>query len=280
VRLIVGCPAKINLFLSVGPLEPTGYHPIRTVYQAIGLFDRLHVSDEAGSAALHCDWPGLPPENTLTKTLRLVAELAEVPPLSLRLEKRIPPGAGLGGGSSNAAGLLRALLRLMEGRFSERDARDVASAVGVDVSFFLVGGTASGEGYGEIVKLLPDRGRRWLVVAMPDETCSTAEAYARLDGLPRALREPSDDDEELQNDFEAVAPESSRKLIVRLKQIGSYAAGLCGSGSAAFGFFRNAVSAYAAAETLRAEGYPFVEPCQTLTRAESMALASDPNGID
>jgi 4-diphosphocytidyl-2-C-methyl-D-erythritol kinase len=104
--MLVRCPAKVNTFLSVGPRDARGYHPLRTVFQAVGLFDEVSIST-APHDEIDCDWDGLPTENTLTKSLRLLRELAPIPPLHITLKKRIPSQAGLGGGSSDAAGVIR-----------------------------------------------------------------------------------------------------------------------------------------------------------------------------
>ena len=130
MKLVVACPAKVNLFLSVGPPDATGYHPLRTVFQAISLFDELMI-EIADRTEILCDWAGLPPENTLTKTLRLLQEIAILPPLRIYLNKRIPPQSGLGGGSSNAGGLIRAARKLVPS-ITDLEAFMIARAVGAD----------------------------------------------------------------------------------------------------------------------------------------------------
>src|SRR5256885_14356896 len=113
------CPAKINEFLSVGPRDERGYHPIRTIFQAISLFDELTITEaEEDSFACNID---LPERNTLTKALSLVKEFVDVPPLAITLKKEIPTGAGLGGGSSDAAGLLRRINEFAKFPLRERD---------------------------------------------------------------------------------------------------------------------------------------------------------------
>src|SRR5205823_4324849 len=101
------CPAKINEFLSVGPRDERGYHPIRTIFQAISVFDELTITG-AEENSFTCNIE-LAERNTVTKALSLVKEFVDVPPLAITLKKVIPTGAGLGGGSSNAAGLLRSI---------------------------------------------------------------------------------------------------------------------------------------------------------------------------
>ncbi len=248
----VRCPAKINPFLSVGPRDARGYHPIRTVLQAISLSDTLLVSRSDGEDRIVCDWPGLPAENTLTKSLRLVRELLPVPPLRIELLKSIPAESGLGGGSSDAAGLLRAIGALSPLR-PDAFFRDVAAAVGADCPFFLLGGRAKAEGYGEILEPLAELPEAWLVVARPNEGCATGAAYARLDEERRELR-PFPADGQLRNDFESVAPRASMELAAALRSLGASRTLLCGSGSAVFGEFPDEATAREVSATLLSRG--------------------------
>lgn len=271
MRLRVLCPAKVNPFLSVGPPDGSGYHPIRTIYWTVGLFDELVVEPSARLEVVS-DWQDLPRENTLTRALRYALELVSVPPLRICLHKRIPAQSGLGGGSSDAAGLIRALRRVSNGHLSERDAGEIARAVGKDVPFFLVGGAARGEGYGDVVSPLPDELRRWLVLAKPRIGCDTASAYARLDAMEREWR-PFPRGVEPHNDFQSVAPPESLTLLQRLRELGAGHALLCGSGSAVYGAFDRKHEAVHAAQALAQENPCWVEVAPTLTRAESLALS-------
>ena len=268
--MLVRCPAKVNLFLSVGPRDEGGLHPLRTVYQAVGLYDELLV-EEAGEDSFECDWPQLPADNTVTKALRLLRELVPLPPLRISLTKRIPAEAGLGGGSSDAAGMIRATRKMMPEHCSERFAHEVAAAVGADVPFFLVGGRAKGTGYGEIVEPLPDRDRRWLLIVKPEEGVATGSAYAALDGGVQVLRPAPQltdwGDLELHNDFERVAPCVCRELSDKMLELGADGALLCGSGSAVFGVFGSESEAMKAQDDMQADR-SWVAP--TLNREESL----------
>lgn len=271
--LSVRCPAKINPFLAVGPIDERGYHPLRTVFQAISLSDGLTVEDCAPEdAGITCDWPGLPERNTVRRALDFASEYAQLPPLRIHLKKRIPSEAGLGGGSSDAAGLLRVLPQFSLGRLAPELLHDIAVAVGADVPFFLVGGRARGEGYGEQLTPLPDLPhRQGLVVLKPEVGCATGEAYARLDERPYPWREFPESDE-LYNDFERVMPCDSDDWQERLLTHGARDVLLCGSGSAIFGRFVDERTAEEAAERLRSEGARSVWACHTLTRAESLVV--------
>lgn len=266
-RLIVSCPAKVNLFLAVGRPDERGYHPIRTVFQAIGLFDELMV-EEAPTPEFVCDSPEVPQENTVTHALRMLSEVAPLPPLRLTMTKRIPSQAGLGGGSSDAAGLLRAAKQLVPS-IPKEDLHRVAMAVGMDVPFFLVGGRARGDGYGERLSPLPDAPQEWLVVARPNVGCATGEAYRALDAKAYEWRDFPPDDR-LYNDFERVAPCESLDLIESLQALGARDAALSGSGSAVFGRFESQDEAESAAARMRAEKALSVWVAPTLTRAESL----------
>lgn len=267
------CPAKVNPFLAVGPVDSRGYHPLRTIFQAISLFDEVTVETcSEADAAITSDWPDLPERNTLRKTLEFASEYAQLPPLRIHLTKRIPSEAGLGGGSSDAAGLLRLLPKLSLGRLSPELLADIALAVGADVPFFLVGGRARAEGYGEKLTPLPDLAeRQWLVVLKPNVGCATGEAYARLDERPYPWRDFPEGDE-LYNDFERVMPCDCDDWQERLLTHGARDVLLAGSGSSIFGRFEGESPAEQAAERLRAEGARHVWVCHTLTRSESLAI--------
>ena len=269
MRLRILCPAKVNTFLAVGPPDTTGYHPIRSTFQAVGLFDELEIEVTA-TDSLEVVGATLPIENTLTKALRLAREQLFVRPLALRLTKRIPSEAGLGGGSSDAAGLIRGLAHLlrepMDGFLT-----DVAQAVGADVAFFLVGGRARAEGYGERLTPLPDLALKWLLLAKPDEGVPTAVAYQGLDAQPRPFH-GFDHEDQWFNDFERIAPCSSLEMSERLRVFGAAGAMLTGSGSAVFGVFGDEGSAREAETRLRGEFGSWTAVAPTLTRAESLAI--------
>lgn len=270
MRLHVRCPAKVNTFLSVGKKDARGYHPIRTVFQAIGLCDELFIGTDV-ETSLSCNWPWLGDDNTVWKAIKLASEIAQVPPIEVALVKQIPVESGLGGGSSDAAGLLRAVKK-MTGVGSDAELLTVALAVGADVPYFLTGGRAKGEGYGQKLTPLPDLRREWLLLAKPEVGCSTGEMYAKLDALDYEWREFPQDDK-LYNDFERVAPCECLELIERLCRLDARDAGLSGSGSAVFGRFDSEPLAEIACERLMEdfEGHAWVVP--TLSRQESLDIA-------
>lgn len=269
--MIVRCPAKVNLFLSVGPVDARNYHPLRSVFQAVGLFDELHIEAGPRGHAVTFDDPSIPEENTVTRTLRLLAEIVDVPPLRVHVVKRIPMESGLGGGSSDAAGIIRVAKKIGRAPIPAGELGSVALAVGADVPFFLVGGRAKAEGYGEILSPLPDEPVRWIVIAKPAEGSSTRSAFQKLDAISYPWRGFPENDL-LYNDFERVARPESLGLIERLRDLGAIDAGLTGSGSAVFGRFDSQEEAERSSDSLRAEGVSFVTVAPTLSRKESLAV--------
>ena len=235
MKLEVTCPAKINTFLSVGPVDGAGYHPIRTIFQAVSLSDQL-IMQRADEDVFVCNDESVPVENTVTRAWRLAKEYVELPKMQVTLDKNIPSMSGLGGGSSDAAGFLRGLIRMTKGRIGQKEAFEIACAVGADVPFFLVGGRAIGEGYGELLTPLPDLPRREIVIIKPDSGVSSGGAYAELDKHPRALAPIPEEPGFGSNDFESVAPTASQNLLQTLRELDVEFCSLSGSGSAVFAF--------------------------------------------
>jgi 4-diphosphocytidyl-2-C-methyl-D-erythritol kinase len=270
MKLTVRCPAKINTFLSVGAPDQRGWHPLRTIFQAVSLSDELEI-EPAERDEFSTDVSWMPQDNSVIRALEKIRQILPVPPVKVHLTKRIPAEAGLGGGSSNAAGMLRAAAALARWETNNDDLARIALELGADVPFFLTGGRAKAEGYGERLDPLPDRATAFLVIAKPEVGCPTAEMYRRLDEWARLWREfPAED--EIYNDFEQVAPAESRRAIALLKSFSALDAGLTGSGSATFGFFPDHTEALTAAELMRAEGFSQVWVASTLSREESLTL--------
>lgn len=247
------CPAKINTFLAVGPKDRIGYHPLRTFFQAVDLYDRLAI-EPSDRDEIVCSWVEMPAENTLTKVLRLIRELVVVPPLKVELEKNIPAESGLGGGSSDAAGLLRLVQQVIVKPLPDHVLKDIAVATGADVPFFLEGGMARAEGYGEELVPWPDSPIKPLVIVRPDVGVSTPQAFAALDQTPYEWREFPQDPWDLYNDFERVAPCACLHLKESFLSLGAAGALLCGSGSAVFGVFDSPEVADGAFATLQGQG--------------------------
>ncbi|HEY0866419.1 MAG TPA: 4-(cytidine 5'-diphospho)-2-C-methyl-D-erythritol kinase [Fimbriimonas sp.] len=266
----IPCPAKLNLFLSVGPRDSRGFHPIRTVFQAISLFDELQL-ERSSVDSFECD-RDLPEANTVTRAWSLLREVVPLPPLRVVLRKGIPTEAGLGGGSSDAAGLLRGVEALLELEIPRAERAALALAVGADVPFFLLGGRAVGEGYGEKLTPLPDPTDQWAVVVKPSAGCPTGLMYRALDQKDYPWRELGEGTD-FYNDFERVAPCQCLDLIERLQVLGADKAGLSGSGSAVFGTVPDRPHAERLAARLATEGHDGAFVVKFLSRAESTHIS-------
>ncbi len=202
--LTVRAPAKINLLLGVGAPRPDGFHTLVTVYHAVSLYDdltvtpadRLTVATEVASY-IH---PGHLPETGTNIVDRAAAALAEhhgrPVAAEVRVDKSIPIAGGLAGGSADGAAALLALDRLHDLDTGDDDLLLLAAGLGSDVPFALVGGSALGEGHGEIVTPLEDRGSWWWVVVPSEDGMSTPAVYRHHDELrPDAPELPGPPDE-------------------------------------------------------------------------------------
>ncbi|HEY1252177.1 MAG TPA: 4-(cytidine 5'-diphospho)-2-C-methyl-D-erythritol kinase [Thermoanaerobaculia bacterium] len=185
-------PAKVNRELRVGRLGPDGYHEVLSRIASIDLADRL-TAEPAETLEFSCDDPAVPAgeDNLIVKAARLLAARAGVPPRArLRLEKRVPMGGGLGGGSADAAVTLLLLARLWRVPDGVDALTPVAAELGSDVPFFLTGGEADVAGRGERVTAAADAAERELVLLVPPFSISTAavyRAYAGRGTLPSRL---------------------------------------------------------------------------------------------
>src|SRR5213594_1202782 len=233
--------AKINWSLRVTGKRPDGYHDIETLFQTISLHDELTI-DNAERMSLTCNDPSIPTDDT---NLAVRAARAIGVTVRIHIDKRIPAGGGLGGGSSDAAAVLTA--------FDRKDP-NIALSLGSDVPFFLLGGTEYATGRGEILEPLPRVAPVPLLLLIPNERVVTAEAYAVLRrfspplGVERFRAMIADDlldhATELINDFEeAVFTKLPRlhTLKTRLYEEGAAWAGMSGSGSTIVGAFRSPV---------------------------------------
>jgi 4-diphosphocytidyl-2-C-methyl-D-erythritol kinase len=270
--------AKINLDLRVLGTRPDGYHELRTVFQAIALHDTLTIVPRPGPFAIECNAPGVPLDasnlvwkaaEALWRAARKQGELRDV---LVRLEKRIPPKTGLGGGSGDAAATLIALAHVWRLNVKPTQLTDVAAALGADVPFFLTGGTALGLGRGEEIYPLVDLPRHWIVLLIPGFGVSSGDAYNWYDedrsADRRVVREPQhvpgpwpSRAAQMINDLE---PPIARRhpeidqMKAALRRAGALAASMSGSGSAVFGLFQRRDDATAAVETLAGSGWPGV----------------------
>ena len=288
-QLTIPAFAKINWSLRVAGKRTDGYHEIDTVLQTISLHDTLTFSTTNNNEIrFWCDDRSIPADDT-NLVWRAAAAWREHHSISqgvqIRLEKRIPKEAGLGGGSSDAAATLMALTQLWKIEMMANDLARVAQSLGSDVSFFLFGGTVRATGRGELTEPLDDAPEQHLLIVKPNATVSTATAYNSLnsdaltssDAKPILLRSQANDDSvsfdqnALHNDFEAVIfqlePEIERAKNALLKA-GARAAMLCGSGSGVFGIFENQDAQERAIQAIELEAGWRAFPCKTVGREQ------------
>lgn len=249
--------AKLNLTLGVLYKREDGYHALDTVMQTVSLFDRVFI-EKSRTVEVHVTGMTLPQENTMYQAAKLYKEATGCG-AKIRCEKRIPAEAGLGGGSADAAAVLRGLQR-QHRMADDKTLREIALKVGADVPFCLVGGTCRCEGVGEILTPFPLGKRLWFVIAKPKEGVSTRELFHRLP-LPRPRVQTLSAVAALaKGDLSSLAPLMNNVLepaaielvpeIGTLKQklldAGAIAAQMTGSGSAVFGLFESEEAANAA----------------------------------
>jgi 4-diphosphocytidyl-2-C-methyl-D-erythritol kinase len=253
-------PAKINLALQIGPRRADGYHDLDTLFQGIDLADELEVRAGGKGIALTVEGEdaGPPADNLVVRAARAfiaVADMDRETGIRVKLTKRIPSGAGLGGGSSDAAAMLRALDHLFPDRVDPIELSELAAAIGSDVPFFLGGSPlARGLGRGERLELQSPLPKASGLLVMPPVTVATAEAYAALDRSRAKVRAPAQTSrwkvprrwEEVAtgatNDFQDVIaaqfPDVGRALEA-LGKTGPMCALLSGSGAACFALYRS-----------------------------------------
>jgi 4-diphosphocytidyl-2-C-methyl-D-erythritol kinase len=280
----IDAPCKINLHLGVGPRRADGFHDIESLFAALGFGDSLEfeAGGPPGSCGLSLEWgaggevpAGLPrEENLVIKTLDLFRKKTGFDRgLRIRLVKRIPLAAGLGGGSSDAASTLLALDSLAGTRLPAAELEAMAAVLGSDVPFFLRGGAAWVSGRGETLRAAPFPGDYAVLLVKPPFPSSTFRAFELLDGKRAreentspanagrfflsgnsdALLSDFPENWPFYNDFLPVLPESPvyLEILEELKGFGASFAGLSGSGSCCFGIFRDKSRAEEAQKTLK-----------------------------
>ena len=236
-------PAKINRELRVGARRPDGFHEIRSRFSSIDLADRLEIED-AESLEISCSGIPVPAgdSNLIARAARILAEeLGIAPRARVRLEKRIPVGAGLGGGSADAAVTLRLLSRLWDASVGVAELARVAARVGSDVPFFLYGGEADVTGRGERVTPRDDGPVRDLLLLVPPFSIATGDVYAAYskrtggpDRLPEALEIDTTRNFLGPNDLASAVLEINTQMVDYLRSAREVAteSGITGSGSA------------------------------------------------
>lgn len=267
------CPAKVNLSLDVVERRPDGYHNLKTVMHTVNLCDALTLTLEDSSAvqiAMQSQSTNIPltEDNLCVKAAKAFFDATNnVAKLTIELDKNIPVGAGLGGGSSDAAGTLVGLNKLFGEPLSADTLCEIAAKLGADVPFFIVGGCMLAEGIGEILSPLPKLKDVFFVIAKPDYGISTPWVYKNL-VLDESTKHPSTQavidavsknyifalGREATNVLETVVekeyPEISQFKAI-MSEMGAACSLMSGSGSSTFGIFDDLTLAQKCSEELK-----------------------------
>jgi 4-diphosphocytidyl-2-C-methyl-D-erythritol kinase len=263
------CPAKINLGLAVLGRREDGFHDIETYLACIALGDTLFMAPAPEFSLRLSGAPGVPADrrNLVCRAADLFATRTGLTiELQLQLAKRIPPGSGLGGGSSDAAATLLGLNTIYDEPLEQEELHELAARLGSDVPFFLRGGVALATGRGEVLESKPAPADQHLVLALPQAAVSTAWAYMQitaedlrplereaiegwLTGGPRPRKLPN----AFARPVGATFPVIERSLQL-LQQAGLDAVSLTGSGAACFGLAEDGDSAARIAREIESRG--------------------------
>ncbi len=272
--MVIQAPAKINLHLEVRDKREDGYHNILSLFQAISLCDSLKVSltPLSGSIEILGAFPCLPEENLIYKAVEGIRRLCgDRRGVRVEVDKIIPCEAGLGGGSSNGAAILRVLPALLGCSLEERDLLTLGASLGSDVPFFLKYPSAVVSGRGEILEpVCPSQLYEGVLVTPPGGGISSADAYKFV--LGARGEKPSLSKEELIHQFSVLPAEKwtffnsfmesykkNANPLVKIPKLlydsGAVFAGLSGSGSSVYGLFYNCVESQKVQKKFKREGF-------------------------
>ena len=250
-------PAKINLGLHIHGKREDGFHELETIFQMVSLYDDVELELLSSGIKLECDTPGVPTDDTnlVCKAALLLRQAYQVEGkgVSIRLKKNIPFGAGLGGGSGNAAGVLMGLNRLWDLKIEREKLSKLAAELGSDVPFFLTSPCALGMGRGEQLKVLKPCAKFQVLLVFPGFPVATSWAYQNLKlkltkrenniSILRknlSLSDITSLGSRLYNDLEPVVIQRFPEVQVVKDELGAWGALgvlLSGSGSTVFGIF-------------------------------------------
>jgi 4-diphosphocytidyl-2-C-methyl-D-erythritol kinase len=257
-------PAKINLSLRILNRRPDGFHEIETLISPISLYDKIDIEKQSRWIDFSCDDPTLSSgdDNLVVRAAKLFFERAKIKSgVSIKLEKKIPHGAGLGGGSSDAAATVRTLNRLFETKLSREKLAELASTIGSDVPFFLFESAAICKARGEIVEPTKLKEKLSILLLKPAFSVATAWAYSRWQDS-KTLSEISYEAQKFGgqsfvNDLERPVFEKfiflAQLKTWLLKQSEVGAALMSGSGSTVFAVLREKANGDSLAERVRRE---------------------------
>ncbi len=262
--------AKINLFLDILNKRKDGYHNIKTIFQEVSLSDDIFIGENRGTDTeqdtelkrnnngirIYCDNPDIPTDkrNLVYKAADLIKRRFGIKKsVEIKIKKRIPVGAGLGGGSSDAAAVLRGLNKLWNLKLTKNQLVKIGKELGADVPFFLYGGRCLGEGIGAQLTPLKIRKTEWYVLVKPPFEISTKSVYSRLTKTGK-----TDRIKKYTNRLEDVViplyPEI-KKIKDLLIENGAEFSLMSGSGSCVFGFVKNKITGIKIKNRLKKDGY-------------------------
>ena len=266
--------AKINLILNILGKRSDGYHNISTVFQHIDLADSIELNqNNHNNIIIKCNIRELENESNLCyKAAKLLKENSGINKgVTIRLNKKIPLGSGLSGGSSNAAVVMKGLNKIWSLGLQQQELMRVSQKIGMDVGFHLIGGTCLGSGRGEIIKKLKDLDRHYVVLVYPGFEISSKRMYASLkyDLIAKKNNElkladflHTYDLSLLNNDFEYFVEKLYPEIMDIKNKLGPNAL-MSGSGSSVFGIYKTKHEAETVFQSLK-KGYRHIFFCMTI----------------
>ena len=291
----IKAPAKVNLFLKVVGKRPDGYHELVSVMQALELSDEIEASRLEGGIDVSCDRPGVPAgrQNIAYRAAEaLLGEAGVSGGVRIHIKKNIPMAAGMGGGSSDAAAVLKAVGLLYGIGLPDARMREIALSLGADVPFFLSWPCSRAEGVGERLTEMAPPGETWMVVVNPGFEVPTKWVYENLNfrltklvnniTLPAFTGRTGEEGDAglmasyLYNDLERVTADRHpliREIKFRLTERGALGALMSGSGPTVFGIFPDRHAAAQAAEAVKEPGWT-VAVTRTITAWPKATVAS------
>lgn len=252
--MIYKAPAKINLSLDVVKKREDGYHELKMIMQTVSLFDEIDI-EKSNKISLECDKLDVPSDNRnlAWRAAELFFNYTNITGgCKIKIKKNIPDGAGLGGGSSDAATVLISLNDIYETNLTEKELISIAVKIGADVPFFILKGTCLAEGIGEKLTRIKNKTNPWIIIYKPSFSISTKWAYENLkldnkpsysiDKIVENLKNENYKFEDIFNYLEDVSISQYSQINdikMTMKKLGATGTLMSGSGSSVFGIFSN-----------------------------------------